>query len=101
MSQFSEEPVIDLYDNNNQISSFTLFNISSLLCFENPLISEYNFMLEMKQIDLITEQINSNILEIIGLNKESILEIVIKQTELVMSCLEKIKNSSEKIKFKV
>lgn len=99
--QVNNELNVDMYNQNNEISSFSLFNISSLLCFENPFESEYSFMLNEKQSELIAEQINSCILELVGLNKESILEIIIKQTELTRICIENIKNSSgEKIKIK-
>ena len=92
---------IDLYDKDNNIRSFSLFSISSLLGFENVLDNEFSFMLNENQNELIANQINSGILELVGLNKESILEICFKQLELTKNYLNKIKNcSGEKIKIK-
>jgi hypothetical protein len=99
--QHNEILSIDLYDENSNIKAYSLFNISSLLCFDDLNDSEYSFMLNSKQKDLISEQINSCILELVGLNKESVLEILIKQNELARACAESIKNcGGEKIKIK-
>jgi len=56
--------------------------LSALLCYENILSSELKYFFCEKQIMLISDQINSLILELSGLSNESILEKVLKQENL-------------------
>lgn len=56
--------------------------MSALLCYENILSSELKYFFSEKQTMLISDQINSLILELSGLSNESILEKIMKQENL-------------------
>jgi len=66
--------------------------LSALLCYENILSSELKYFFSEKQTMLISDQINSLILELSGLSNESILEKIIKQENLSGILYRTIKN---------
>ena len=93
---------ISLYDQDNKINDFTVDELSSLLCYNDVANSEFKFFFTENQVNIISNQINSLILEIAGLNSESILEIAVKQHMLSNYLNKALKNSfGEKLSIKL
>jgi hypothetical protein len=73
-----------------------------LLCYENILNTELKFFFEDKQIDIISNQINSLILQFAGVSNESILEKVFKQQKLADYTYRLMKNCiGDRISLKI
>ena len=83
-----------LYDYDNKLKDYTLDNLSALLCYENPMYNnEVKHLLDINQHVILANQINSLILELAGLNSESVLEICMKQVSGCDYAMKYIKNS--------
>ena len=67
--------------------------MSVLLCYENILNSELKFFFTDKQLSVISDQINSLILELAGISSESVLEKIMKQQTLIGFLYKNLKNS--------
>ena len=97
-SYWNENLNVNLYDQNDKIIEVNIEKISTLICYQNISETEFNFYLNSKQIDFLSTQINSLILEMIGLSNESILEKIMKQQKMLSYTYNIIKNSpGEKI----
>ena len=97
-SYWNENLNVNLYDQNDKIIEVNIEKLSTLICYQNISETEFNFYLNSKQIDFLSTQINSLILEMIGLSNESILEKIMKQQKMLSYTYNIIKNSpGEKI----
>jgi hypothetical protein len=108
-SYWEKEITILLYDKDEKIIDYNLEvfifiiqSLSILLCYDNISTSEFSFFFDQKQLSLISNQINSLILEMAGVSSESILEKILKQQALSGYLFRNIKNSfGEKIAVKI
>ena len=82
-TKINNNNTILLYNELGEIKHFSFSFLSSLLCYENPLESNISYLLLDKQKELISNQINSLILNIAGLEPYSLLETIIKHNSLV------------------
>ncbi len=93
---------ISLYDFEEKIYDYCLEDLSVLLCYDGTNNNSLRHFLLDKQISLISNQINSLILEFAGLSRESVLEKIIKQHILTNYIYKNVKNSfGEKISIKI
>ena len=101
-SYWSENLTISLYDAQDKTFETNIEKLSALICYNNINESEFNYYLTDKQIDFISNQINSFILEMIGLSNESILEKIMKHQKMINYTYKLIKNSpGENISVKI
>ena len=92
-SYWSENLTLNLYDLNDKIIETNIEKLSTLICYQNLLESEFGFYLHQKQVDFLSDQINSLILEMIGLSNESVLEKIMKQQKMIAYTYSMITNS--------
>ena len=98
-SYWSENLTLNLYDLNDKIIETNIEKLSTLICYQNLLESDFGFYLHQKQVDFLSDQINSLILEMIGLSNESVLEKIMKQQKMIAHTYSMITNSpGERIK---
>lgn len=101
-SYWNENLNISLYGQNEQIFEMNVEKLSMLICYQNIKESEYSFLLSPKQIDFLSNQVNSLILDMIGLSNESILEKILKSQKLINYTYSEITNSpGEEISIKI
>ena len=101
-SFWNKDITVSLYDNEDKICDYTCEALSVLLCYEKSISNELSHFFNDKQIELISNQINSLILELPGLSSESVLEKILKQETMVNFIYNSIKNcSGEKINVKI
>lgn len=97
-SYWNENLTMNLYDLNDKIIETNIEKLSTLICYQNLLESEFRFYLDQKQVDILSDQVNSLILEMIGLSNESVLEKIMKQQKMISYTYSMITNSpGEKI----
>jgi hypothetical protein len=100
-SYWNKDITVLLYDNEDKIFDFTLDVISVLLCYQNVVSSDLGYFFSDKQLSLISDQINSLILELAGVASESILERVVKQQTLTSYLYRTLKHcQGDKISIK-
>lgn len=96
--EISETNSISLYNAEKKITKCNILHLSSLLFFDNPWNSNYAYLLDKQQIELLIDQINSLLLKIAGVNPESIIETILQQNHIVEECKEQLVGSTgEKI----
>lgn len=100
-SYWNKDITVLLYDNEDKIFDYTLDLISVLLCYQNVAYSDLGFFFSDKQLSLISDQINSLILELAGVASESILERIVKQQTLTSYLYRTLKHcQGDKISIK-
>ena len=82
-SQNFGDLVVNLSNEKEEIKEYNLFTILSLICFSEPNKCHFNFLLRKSQFIILSDQINSVILNICGMNSESIIESVVKHNEML------------------
>lgn len=87
------EYTIDFYNANNEIESVDFSTIASLIGYKNPYKCNFSYLLNEAQIEFICEQMNSLVLEMLNLSKQSIIEIVLQQSILAKNLINSIQKS--------
>jgi len=117
---YSQVKIQEVTINNKGISSIKHFKESHLICFEHDVLFEVNhklirfkgagcptcnnlLALEKDEEDEILESIDNRTKQIISISKDntSKLDLIIKNTESILSLTEKIKNSNLDIDTKI
>ena len=102
ISFWNKNITISLYDAEEKIYDYCLEDLSVLLCYDGINNNNFKHFFMDKQTSLISNQINSLILEFAALSRESVLEKVIKQHMLTNFVYKTVKNSfGEKLSIKI
>ena len=101
-SFWNKDVTLAMYDKEEKITDYSLDLMSVLLCYQDVATSELAYFFLEKQHSLISDQINSLILDLAGVASESILERIVKQQSLSSYLYKTLKHShGEKISIKI